>query len=503
MNTLQAGSFLQGNKYKIVRFINAGGFGCTYEGLHIMLKKRVAIKEFFVKDFCNRDETTMAVTVGITAKTALVSKLKEKFEDEAQFVGSLKNDHIVNVYDVFEENNTAYYVMDYIDGPSLNDVVKRDGALSEEKALKYMLQIVDALKHVHSHNRLHLDIKPGNIMVDEQDNAILIDFGTSKQYDEVDGENTSALVGKTAGFAPPEQMGNDVVKFSPCTDIYAIGATFYKLLTGITPPSALLLASGDKLKPLPSSISENVSLAIYKSMQNNKEKRPQSIDEFLEILNAPISEDDTYYDGEEDITEVEVDNKNKEGNKNTNITQFARKYKKQAIIALCAVIGLAVVTGIGYNLTHNNNTVVEQEQTVPIENKVTEAPSDIEQVKDALKQPIENVVGKIFKDKMGRDFSYTGEIQNGLPNGKGTGIYPYGTYLGEYKDGLKQGNGQFKYKDGSHQYTGTFHDDQYDTGKLTESDGFYFDGKFKDGQPYNGNWYDENGNLDSKVVNGK
>ena len=283
-------TLLQGGKYKIVRFISSGGFGCTYEAEHILLKKRVAIKEFFVKDFCNRDETTSQISVGITSKTALVNKLKSKFIAEAQSLCSLEHPNIVHVFDVFEENGTAYYVMDYIDGPSLNDMVKKDGPMSEQKAVGYIMQVADALKYVHSQNRLHLDIKPGNIMVDENDKAVLIDFGTSKQYDEEGGENTSTLLGKTPGYAPLEQMGNDVVKFLPSTDIYALGATLYKLLTGNTPPSASLLASGETLDAMQSFISEGTRNAIIQSMQTNKMKRPQSIGEFEKLLSGDIDE---------------------------------------------------------------------------------------------------------------------------------------------------------------------------------------------------------------------
>ena len=290
-------TLLQGGKYKIVRFISSGGFGCTYEAEHILLKKRVAIKEFFVKDFCNRDETTSQISVGITSKTALVNKLKSKFIAEAQSLCSLEHPNIVHVFDVFEENGTAYYVMDYIDGLSLNDMVKKDGPMSEQKAVGYIMQVADALKYVHSQNRLHLDIKPGNIMVDENDKAVLIDFGASKQYDEEGGENTSTLLGKTPGYAPLEQMGNDVVKFLPSTDIYALGATLYKLLTGNTPPSASLLASGETLDAMPSFISEGTRNAIIQSMQTNKMKRPQSIGEFEKLLSGD-SDESTQIDSE-------------------------------------------------------------------------------------------------------------------------------------------------------------------------------------------------------------
>ena len=283
---LQANTLLQGGKYRIVRFISSGGFGCTYEAEHVMLGERVAIKEFFVKDFCNRDEATAYVTIGTRSKRGLVDKLKRKFIEEAKILYRMQHPGIVRVFDIFEGNGTAYFVMDYIDGPSLSEIVAKKGALSEVRAIRYIRQVAEALKYVHDQDRLHLDIKPSNIMVDSNDNAILIDFGTSKQYDEVDGENTSTLLGKTPGYAPLEQMGNDVVTFMSATDIYALGATLYKLLTGITPLSATLLASGEELEPLPDTVSEATRSAVAASMSINKNKRPQTVEEFLALLDG-------------------------------------------------------------------------------------------------------------------------------------------------------------------------------------------------------------------------
>lgn len=291
---LQPNTTLQGGKYRINRFISSGGFGCTYEATHTLFEETVAIKEFFVKDFCNRDETTAHVTVATQGKQTLVDKLKRKFIEEAKMLYRMQHPGIVHVSDVFEENGTAYFVMDYIDGPSLNDMVKNSNALSEERAVRYIRQVAEALKFVHSKDRLHLDVKPGNIMVDSADNAILIDFGASKQYDEVDGENTSTLLGKTPGYAPLEQMGNDVVTFMPATDIYALGATLYKLLTGVTPLSATLLASGEDLEPLPDTVSEATCNAVLAAMSINKRKRPQTIDEFLAMLPQGKLEGDTH-----------------------------------------------------------------------------------------------------------------------------------------------------------------------------------------------------------------
>lgn len=288
MQQLFSGTTLQGGKYKIVRFLSSGGFGCTYEGEHVMLHKRIAIKEFFVKAFCNRDEKTSHVTVGTQSKVALVEKLRNKFIDEAVALSQLTHPNIVSVYDVFMENGTAYYVMDFIDGKSLHQIINERGALPENEALSYIKDVAEALKYVHSLNRLHLDIKPGNIMVTSDGCAKLIDFGASKQYDEVDGENTSTLLGMTPGYAPIEQMGNRVQTFCAPTDIYALGATFYKIITGETPADATKIAEDeDALKPIPENISVKVRNTIMKSLEVRRKDRQQNMDEFLSMLCQP------------------------------------------------------------------------------------------------------------------------------------------------------------------------------------------------------------------------
>ena len=281
---LHPGTLLQGGKYRIVRFIKSGGFGCTYEAVHTVFGKRVAIKEFFPKDFCNRDSDALSVTVGTQNKKPLVAKLKKKFIDEAVVLNGLDHSGIVRVSDVFEENDTAYYVMDYIDGGSLSCLVDRDGPLAEPKALEYIREICSALEYVHSRNRLHLDLKPGNIMLDSAGHTILIDFGTSKQYDEVNGENTSTLVGQTPGYAPLEmsQRGG-VSHFTPSTDIYSLGATLYKLLTGERPPEASEV-NENGLPALPPRISPAVRNAIEKAMSPRRKDRPQSVAEFRRLL---------------------------------------------------------------------------------------------------------------------------------------------------------------------------------------------------------------------------
>ena len=289
---LQNNTLLQGGKYKIVRFIASGGFGCTYEAHHTLLDLRVALKEFFVSDFCNRDELTGQVTVGTQSKVALYGKLKKKFMEEARSLYKMKHPGIVRVIDVFEENGTAYYAMEYIDGQSLADLVKRRGKLPEGEAVEYIRQVADALKYVHSLNRLHLDIKPGNIMLNHEGRAVLIDFGASKHYDDETGENTSSLLGiNTKGYAPVEQVNQSFKSFSPATDIYALGASLYKLLTGITPPPSTLLNSEEAtLAPLPFSISSRTRQAVESAMQILRKNRPQTVEAWLSILTGDEEE---------------------------------------------------------------------------------------------------------------------------------------------------------------------------------------------------------------------
>lgn len=296
-------TLLQNGKYRIIRFIKSGGFGCTYEAENTYFEERVAIKEFFVKDFCNRDESSSHITVGTQSMKELVGKLKSKFIAEAKALYKLKHPGIVHVSDVFEENGTAYYVMEYIDGCSLDVYLQQNGPLSEAEALGYICQVCEALKYVHAQNRLHLDIKPGNIMLaNDSGKAILIDFGSAKQYDECNGENTSTLLGNTPGYAPPEQTNSRVTQFFPATDIYSLGATLYKLLTGITPLTSSERSSGDELEPLPDIISESTRKAVEQALLLPKLKRPQSIDEFLVHLDA----DPAVTDGEDNTDDVNV-----------------------------------------------------------------------------------------------------------------------------------------------------------------------------------------------------
>ena len=286
-DALKEGTLLQNGRYRIVRFLGQGGFGCTYEAIHTMFNERVAIKELFVKEYCNRNNETGVISVGVNSKRDMIGRLHSKFIEEARAQRRMQHPNIVRVIDVFEENSTAYYVMDYIDGDSLERmVVSRRGPMPEHEAVCYIRMVADALAYVHSNLRLHLDLKPGNIMIDRNGKAVLIDFGASKQYDE-QGNNKSVVLGYTRGYAPIEQINGLLSVFSPASDIFSLGSTLYRLLSGEVPVDGLSRVSGLTLKPLPAIVTEPTRRAVEKAMSVRINDRPQSISEFLALLNAP------------------------------------------------------------------------------------------------------------------------------------------------------------------------------------------------------------------------
>lgn len=265
-------------RYKLLKVLGKGGFGITYLGLHTGLNKKVAIKEYFPKDSFRRQSDGTQVSYSNTGENR---KNIERFLKEARTMAELKHKGVVGVSDVFEENATAYYVMDYIEGQSLEN----KGILSEAAALKYINQIARALKYIHDKGILHLDIKPANIMIDQEDNAVLIDFGISKHYDGGGEATSSTTVGYSAGYSPIEQMTPGGLKqFTPSTDIYALGATIYKVISGTKPPASTDLAD-DATLTKPAGMSQALFRNVSKCMEQKRKDRPQTMDEVIALLN--------------------------------------------------------------------------------------------------------------------------------------------------------------------------------------------------------------------------
>lgn len=505
---LQPETLLQDGKYKIEKTLGQGGFGITYLAEQSMLDRQVAIKEFFFKEFCERDTTTSHVTLGTQSNRETVERFRKKFIKEAKTISKFQHPNIIQIHDVFEENGTAYYVMEYIEGESLGDMVRRRGALPEAEATGYIRKVADALGYIHRRNVNHLDIKPGNIMLRQEDHQIvLIDFGVSKQYDEQTMEGTTTTpVGISHGYSPSEQYKkNGVNSFSPQSDIYALGATFYKLLTGKTPPEAIDVAQ-DGLPPLPAHISAAAQAVIRKSMQLLKKDRPQNVEEFLAILSG---EKPVPVPPAGEVTEVtlvekpsepkpepkpRVTNpktpKEKETTPKTPIESLPKRNNKTlwaglsaAAVVLAAVLFFVLKGG---------------DEPQPIEEVVGKVTSNI-----VTRQPIYSSDGTIL-------FYWTGAMQDNHPEGEGVATYPEDDkdgrkeYRGTYINGIRQASeAELTYTNGN-SYKGSFQGNHFLKGRLTlATDGLYFEGTFKDDQPYNGKWcWLSDGSVYSVVTNG-
>lgn len=283
---------LQGGKYRIIEKIGQGGFAITYKANwstevtgpmgKIATDITVAIKEFFFADYCSRDTDTSQIAISSPTGNQIFGKFKEKLKKEAAILSRLRHPNIVSVLDIFEENNTVYMVMEYVSGGSLKDVIRKNGKLDEPTTLRYASQLCDAVAEIHRNNVLHLDIKPGNILINPDDKVCLIDFGISKQYNsDTHAETSTTPVGISKGFAPTEQYSG-VAQFSPATDIYAIGATIYNMCSGSIPPESMTLFEDDL--PHINGISDQLWNAITKAMSIRRNQRPQSVAELVELL---------------------------------------------------------------------------------------------------------------------------------------------------------------------------------------------------------------------------
>lgn len=296
--SLAIGTILHGEAYdyKIMNVLGQGTFGITYKAKVEMKgalgrldsNMYVAVKEFFMKEVNGRENSS--VTSGSTSNGGLFYYYRDKFEREARNLSTLSHPNIVKVLEAFHANGTTYYSMEYIDGISLDKKIAQSpqGRMPLTEAIETLKQIGAAIAFMHSRNMLHLDVKPGNVMMRKDGTAVLIDFGLSKQYTS-DGEpESSTKVGAgTPGYAPIEQASYHEGKgFPTMMDVYALGGTLFKMLTGQRPPEASeILNEGfptDSLRQL--FIPDNIVNSISKAMAPLKKDRWQTVDEFVKHL---------------------------------------------------------------------------------------------------------------------------------------------------------------------------------------------------------------------------
>lgn len=301
---LQPGTVIHGthNDYRIERVLGQGSFGITYVA-NVRLKGRlgaiesaamVAIKEFFLRDVSSRN----GLRVFSVSDSTLCSDYRRDFLREAQNLSRLDNDHIVKVLETIEENDTVYYVMEYLSGGNLDQHILSHGKLSCREALDIAIQIGEALKCMHAQHMLHLDLKPLNVMRGEDGHIVLIDFGLSKCFGADGQPESSTRIGQgTTGYAPIEQHSfNKADGFMPTLDIYALGATLFKMLTGCVPPEAsVVLNEGLPVDELSSAgVPPAIIALVERAMQPLRRMRHQTVDEFVDetqrlLASAPSS----------------------------------------------------------------------------------------------------------------------------------------------------------------------------------------------------------------------
>lgn len=523
---LTIGTLLANGKYRVEQYLSSGGFGNTYVATDSAFDEKVAIKELYIKGVCGRNGNTNEVAITLTENQRTFEAQREKFRKEARRLRRLSNDHIVKVHDLFDENGTSYYVMDFIEGESLSARIKRMGQpMAPADLLLLLPQILDALETVHNAGIWHLDLKPANIMIDHRGNVQLIDFGASKQLRNSDGKSlsTSSALAYTPGYAPSEQMEQNIEKFGPWTDLYALGATIFNLLTRQQPPSPSDIDEDVNeaiINYLPSGIDSKFRDLIVWLMKPNRKMRPQSVSDVRQYLaeaktpsstkskdshkkhtTPPITLDDdtTTLKTKLRRQKEEEEKKKKEDevkHSDTNVEELIRSTAWMSW-ALPIVAGVAIIIGvITCNRSKSNDT----------EPATINDSTYVWSKKIHIDFGPENMQDFVYTGVAYVELNANGDTLKVIPEGHGTARYSMGEYTGEFYESQpydQTGKATLVFNNGD-KYVGIFRNGYYAEGTYTiKESGMYFQGTFRDGNTYNGYWYDRNGTKQSQVVNGK
>ena len=325
LHCLRKGTRLIG-RYTIEGVLGQGGFGITYLGIDELHEKKVAIKEFFPQGIVTRNiEYQDNVTVTFVGEKDNYEKGKNRFLKEARTMAKFSKDEgIVKALDFFEINNTAYIVMEYLEGITLKQYLRENQRIAPEDLIELLVPLIESLDEIHSQGMIHRDISPDNIMVLPDGRIKLMDFGAARDYTEF-GEKSLSIVLKP-GYAPPEQYQTHGIQ-GPWTDIYALCATMYKCITGENPPDAIERVMDDSLKKISEFgivIPPQEEAAIIKGMSVSAKDRYQDIKDFCEDLYGGYEETSVSENKESEI-KIETGSEIK-------VTEIAEQQKSQYIL---------------------------------------------------------------------------------------------------------------------------------------------------------------------------
>lgn len=513
---LQPGTLLKSptTTYTIREVLGQGSFGITYRASmpvtvkgplgDIATSADVCIKEFFMQDFNTR---RVDGTVTSTTDSNLAKQYGIKFSREAVNLSHLNHDGIVRVLETFDTKGTHYYVMEYIEGETLDSYASRKGGIPEREALADARAIATALDYMHSRHMLHLDLKPKNVMRrgNEAHSLTLIDFGLSKQYEASGEPESSTTIGLgTPGYAPPEQGDADDGKdFQATLDIYALGATMFKLLTGETPPKASrVLNEGLPVESLRShGVTRDTISLIQHLMQPRRLDRPQSMRDVLATLDGSAGDvtsvEKEPFEEPKPLQEPKVPSDNKAGSLSYNRPQTTDNSKKPAVKYVLIAIAALILAGATY-LIFNQRGRISDGNISPIQ-QVTDTTLNISEW-DYMRNANAPIESKI---------TFTGTVDKTdslhvLPL-EGTATYADGrVYQGKFENGLRSDSNALLTLSNGDTFRGQFVEDHLEKGRYTvKEDGYYFEGTYDKNQPWTGKWYSPNGQIDAELQYGR
>lgn len=377
---LRTSSILAG-KYLVGKVLGEGGFGITYIGFDLNIECKVAIKEFYPNGYVTRDgASTSRVTDYEGPNLQMVQKWKSNFIKEAQALAScVELPGVVGAKEFFRENNTAYIIMEYLEGETLKEYLQRKGGkIPAEEVLALMKPVITSLKQMHAQGLIHRDISPDNLMVLSRDNIKLLDFGAAREYAVGDEKSLSVML--KPGYAPEEQYRTKG-KQGPWSDVYALCATIYKCITGVTPPEAMERMREDDLVPpaqLGIVIPKDLEEALLKGMEVYAERRIRNMQELYNCFYPENQKQDvTEESAETEEQNIEIPKKQEEVSEQ-HTESAGKKNRVLATVAIlsCLLIGL-LVWGAGFQREQKKQEQ-DQDQNQKSNEKPTLSPEDAE-----------------------------------------------------------------------------------------------------------------------------
>lgn len=557
---LAPGSVLLG-KYIVGKVIGKGGFGVTYLAYDFTLGKKVAIKEFFPYGVALRAAGTTTVAVSSIDNAEAFKLGAEKFYNEAKLVSKFNgNPNIVGVYEFFYENDTVYFAMEYLKGHTLKEHIQKHGPLSAAQALFVAQNVANALMAAHSSSVLHRDISPDNIIICDDGNIKLIDFGAARQVVAEHSQSFSVIL--KPGFAPLEQYqkkGNQ----GPWTDIYSLGATIYYALTEDIPEDPMSRLEDDKAyRSNQYHIDPELWSMIFKATELKIENRYGDIFQFKNDLAKVSAEAEPLVVPKEEpaekmpefqtampygMTQIGASQPDQQpvgggapvlapapssapvgavmsGHSDAENVQPApeeksglAKFLTPKMAAICGAVLAAVVVVIIIPImlvSNHDNEIEAGGNGIPSKSTTSSTGFGNSNSGTGSTSSTEKVTDMKYTFPDGTQFTYTGEWKDNKPNGQGKGVYAGGdVYEGEYKGGYREGYGKYTWANGE-VYEGEWKNGRQDGyGKHIKANGDVYEGEFKadkrngngkytaaNGDVYEGEWKDDSLNGQCKCI---